>query len=262
LDSTESEVNGMNLELGGKAVLITGGSKGIGLACASAFAVEGCTVHIAARDKSRLESARESLRAAHQGAAVHIHPVDLRDGDAVKRLAADCAGVDILVNNAGDIPGGTIDQIDEAKWRHAWDLKVFGYINLTREMLAHMRARSSGVIVNVIGMAGEKPSWDYICGGMANAGLAAFTKGLGSKSPDFGIRVMGVHPPATRTDRIMALMRTVAKNKYGDESRIDDVLRDGAFGRVIEPEQVAQTVAFLASSRASHLSGVVLNLGA
>ena len=250
----------MKFGLEGKHVLITGGSKGIGRACALAFAAEGCKLHLVARDRGRLEAAREAVLAQHP-VEVQLHPADLRDGQAVKRIAAECAAAEILVNNAGDIPGGSLDQIDEAKWRHAWDLKLFGYVNMTREMLANMRARSRGVIVNVIGMAGEKPSWDYICGGVANAGLAAFTKGLGAKSLEFGIRVVGLHPPATRTDRITALLKTVAKNKYGDESRIDDVLKDGSFGRVIEPEQVADTVVFLASPRASHLSGVVLSFG-
>jgi len=250
----------MKFGLEGKHVLITGGSKGIGRACALAFAAEGCTLHLVARDPGRLAATREAVLAEHP-VEVQLHPADLRDGQAVKRIAAECAAAEILVNNAGDIPGGSIDQIDEAKWRHAWDLKLFGYVNMTREMLANMRARSRGVIVNVIGMAGEKPSWDYICGAAANAGLAAFTKGLGAKSVEFGIRVVGLHPPATRTDRITALLKTVAKNKYGDESRIDDVLKDGSFGRVIEPEQVADTVVFLASPRASHLSGVVLSFG-
>jgi len=250
----------MKLGLEGKRVLITGGSKGIGQACAMAFAAEGCRLDLVARDVARLEAARDAIRAAHR-IEVRLHPGDLRDGEAVRRIAAECADAEILVNNAGDIPGGAIDQIDEARWRHAWDLKLFGYVNLTREMLAHMRARGRGVIVNVIGMAGEKPTWEYICGAAANAGLAALTKGLGSKSPEFGVRVLGIHPPATRTDRITALLKNVAKNKYGDESRVDDVLRDGAFGRVIEPEQVADTVVFLASPRASHISGVVLNLG-
>ena len=86
------------------------------------------------------------------------------------------------MNNAGDIPGGPIDQIDEARWRHAWDLKVFGYVNMTREMIGHMKSRGRGVIVNVIGMAAEKPSWEYVCGATANAGLGAFTKALGGKA--------------------------------------------------------------------------------
>jgi len=250
----------MDLGLKGRNVLITGGSKGIGLACAQRFAAEGCNLHLVSRDQGRLDAARAAVRAQHP-VDVTLHAADLRDGQAVKRIAAAAGAVDILLNNAGDIPGGSVLDIDEAQWRHAWDLKVFGYVNMTREVLGGMKARGRGVIVNVIGMAGEKPSYEYICGAVANAGLAAFTKGLGAKTPEFGVRVVAVHPPATRTDRIMTLVRSVAKQKYGDESRADEVLASGSFGRVIEPEQVADTVAFLASDRAGQLSGVVLNLG-
>jgi NAD(P)-dependent dehydrogenase (short-subunit alcohol dehydrogenase family) len=249
----------MDLQLAGKTALITGGSKGIGLACARRFAAEGCNVVIAARNAEALAAARASI--AQPGVAVTAHAVDLRDGAALAKLAADCAHVDILVNNAGDIPGGNLFDIDETRWRHAWELKVFGYVNLTRALLGRMKARGQGAIVNVIGMAGEKPSFDYICGATANAGLAAFTKGLGGKSVEFGVRVLGVHPPATQTDRITALLKTVAKNKYGDESKWEQVLADGSFGRVISAEQVADTVAFLASPCAGDLSGVMLNLG-
>ena len=247
----------MDLGLKGKSVLITGGSKGIGLACAKTFAAEGCRVHLAARDAERLENARKQI-----GGKVETCSVDLRDGAALRRLAADCADVDILVNNAGDIPGGTIEAIDEAKWRHAWELKVFGYVNLTREFFACMKARNAGVIVNVIGMAGEHPSFEYVCGSMANAGLGAFTKAMGKGSPAHGVRVLGVHPPATRTDRIIPLMKTAAKEKLGDENRWEELMGTGSFGQMIEPAQVADMVAFLASARAGKLSGVMINLGA
>src|SRR3954464_6995758 len=164
----------MDLGLKGKSVLVTGGSKGIGLACAKAFATEGCSVHLAARDKDRLAQAARGL-----GSEVKTHPVDLRDGAALRRLPEECAGVDILINNAGDIPGGTIESLDEAKWRHAWELKVFGFINLTRELFPRMKARKSGVIVNVIGMAGESHPFEYVCGAAANAGPAPFTQAVG-----------------------------------------------------------------------------------
>ena len=247
----------MDLGLNGKSVLITGGSKGIGLACAKAFAAEGCRIHIAARDRDRLDAARRDL-----SRDVETHAVDLRDGQALRNLAAACADVDILVNNAGDIPGGSIESIDEAKWRHAWELKLFGYVNLTREVFARMKARGGGVIVNVIGMAAENPSFEYVCGSTANAGLAAFTKAMGKGSREHGVRVLGVHPPATRTDRIIAVMKAAAKTRFGDESRYPELMGSGPFGHLIEPEQVADTVAFLASPRAGQLSGVVLNLGA
>lgn len=232
----------MDLGLSGKSVLVTGGSKGIGFACARVFLAEGCRVHLAARDRGRLEEARREL-----GAEAAVHSADLRDPAALARLAAECAHVDILVNNAGDIPGGTLEALDEAKWRHAWELKVFGYINLTRTLYARMCSRGSGVIVNVIGMAAERPSFEYICGSTANAGLSAFTKALGRGSHEHGIRVVGVHPPATRTERITQLLQRPGSAAFGT--------------RTIEPEQVGDTVAFLASARAVQLSGVVLNLG-
>ena len=123
----------MDLGLSGKSVLITGGSKGIGLACAKAFAAEGCRVHLAARDRARLEAARAQL----DGRA-SLHAVDLRDGAALAGLASACAEIDILVNNAGDIPGGTLETVDEDKWRHAWELKLFSYINLSRLLYARI----------------------------------------------------------------------------------------------------------------------------
>jgi NADP-dependent 3-hydroxy acid dehydrogenase YdfG len=98
----------MDLKLKSKSVLVTGGSKGIGLACARTFVEEGCRVHLASRDRARLDDARKSL-----GADVTTHAVDLREGAALQGLAAQCAGVDILVNNAGDIPGGTLESLDD-----------------------------------------------------------------------------------------------------------------------------------------------------
>jgi 3-oxoacyl-[acyl-carrier protein] reductase len=241
----------MDLQLKGKTVLVTGGSKGIGLACAKSFAAEGCRIHIASRDKANLQRAQQSL-----GGDAAIHVADLRDAVALKTLAGECGDVDILVNNAGDIPGGTLESLDEAKWRHAWELKLFGYVNLTRDIYTRMKARKRGVIVNIIGMAGENPSFEYICGSTANAGLAAFTKSLGKGSLKDGVRVVGLHPPSTRTDRIVTLMKAQAKAKFGDESRYEELM-----GNVIEPAQVADTAVFLASARAGQLSGVVLNLG-
>jgi NAD(P)-dependent dehydrogenase (short-subunit alcohol dehydrogenase family) len=246
----------MDLGLNGKSVLITGGSKGIGLACAQAFAAEGCDVHLAARDPARLETARAQLN----GQAT-VHAVDLRDAAALRNLAAACADIDILVNNAGDIPGGSLQSVDEARWRQAWELKVFGYINLSRDLHARMSARKNGVILNVIGMAAERPSFEYICGAAGNAALAGFTKALGKGMAQHGVRVLGVHPPSTRTDRLVAVMKGAAKAKFGDENRYPEIAGSGAFVGMMEPEQVGDVVAFLASPRCGQISGVVMNLG-
>ncbi len=183
----------MDLHLSGKRVLITGASKGIGAAAAEAFAEEGCHLRLAARSGDQLKALAERLRSAHQ-VDTTAHVVDLRKSEDVARLAKEAADIDILVNNAGDIPGGSIDKIDEATWRHAWDLKVFGYINLTRLIYAQMKARGGGVIVNDIGAAGEKFDANYICGSAGNAALMAFTRALGSKSLADNIRVVGINP--------------------------------------------------------------------
>src|SRR5258708_34586341 len=118
----------MDLHLRGKRVLITGASKGIGAAAAEAFAEEGCDLLLAARSGDALNALTERLRSTHQISAT-AHAVDLRNPADLGKLAKDAADIDILVNNAGDIPGGSIDKIDEPTWRHAWELKVFGYIN-------------------------------------------------------------------------------------------------------------------------------------
>src|SRR3979411_1312377 len=167
----------MDLHLRGKRVLITGASKGIGAAAAEAFVEEGCHLRLAARSGDQLKALAEPRRAAHQIAAT-AHVVDLRKPEDLARLAKEASDIDILVNNAGDIPGGSIDKIDEATWRHAWELKVFGYINLTRAIYAAMKARGHGVIVNDIGAAGERFDANYICGSAGNAAIMQFRRRL------------------------------------------------------------------------------------
>lgn len=250
----------MDLKLSGKTVLITGASKGIGACCARSFASEGCHLILIARNTAMLEALAADIRAKHP-VKVETFGLDLRDPADLGQASALCARTDILVNNAGDIPPGTVEQIDDARWRHAWELKVFGYISLARAAFSAMRARSAGTIINVIGMAGERPTGGYICGATANAALAAFTKGLGQDALATGVRVMGVHPPATRTDRIEMMMRAMALKHYGDETRTADLLRDGLIEPSMDPEQVADAVVYLASPRASQMSGIVLNMG-
>ena len=249
----------METGLKGKSVLITGASKGIGLACAKAFAAEGANLHIASRDAGKLAEARADILKVAK-VEVTIHACDLSKPGSAKALAAACGTPDVLVNNAGAIPGGSIENIDEARWRDAWELKVFGYINLTREILTPMMRRKSGVIVNVIGMAGVKPSFDYICGATANAALNAFTKGIGAGSVNHGVRVLGVNPAATRTDRIITLTKARAKTTFGDESRWEELLSNMPFGRVAHAEEVADVVVYCASERASYLSGTMIDI--
>jgi hypothetical protein len=246
----------MDLGLRGKSVLITGGSKGIGLACARGFAAEGANVQIAAREQAALDAAAREIQAKYN-VEIRTHSIDLREPGAAESLAGAAGALDVLVNNAGDMPSGPLASIDEEKWRHAWELKVFGFINLTRVALAQMESRGRGVIVNVIGMGGVLHPADYVLGAAGNAALDGFTKAVGKGSYRHGVRVLGVHPGATRTERLVAPLRALAKQRLGDESRWEELLRGQ---RLQEPEQVADTVVYLASERASHLSGVMLNL--
>jgi NAD(P)-dependent dehydrogenase (short-subunit alcohol dehydrogenase family) len=246
----------MDLHLRGKRVLITGASKGIGAAAAEAFAEEGCDLILAARSHDKLTALAERLRSAHQIAA-SAHVVDLRNPAGLARLAQEAGEIDILVNNAGDIPGGSIDKIDEATWRHAWELKVFGYINLTRIIYAQMKARGHGVIVNDIGSAGEKFDANYICGSAGNAALMAFTRALGGKSLADNIRVVGINPGPVGTDRHVTLLKTRAKTQFGDESRYTEYQKTLPLGRPAHAREIGDLMAFLASDRAGYTSGVI-----
>jgi short-subunit dehydrogenase len=183
----------MDLDLRGQTVLITGGSQGIGLATARAFAAEGCHLHLAARTESRLREAKREITEKF-GGRVGIHPIDLSVSENARALAYVCREVDILVNNAGAVPGGNLEEIDEASWHTAWNLKVHAYINLTREIYGEMANRSRGVIVNVIGTAGNIVPASYIVGVSGSASLVAFTQALGGVSLDRGVRVIGVSP--------------------------------------------------------------------
>jgi NAD(P)-dependent dehydrogenase (short-subunit alcohol dehydrogenase family) len=249
----------MDLNLQGKTALVTGASKGIGLAVAKLLAAEGCNLHLVARSKDTLETAREAIRKRHQ-IAVALHPLDLSLSASVGQLAEACGDIDILINNAGAIPGGTLAQVDEARWRAAWDLKVFGYINLTRAFLAMIEARGRGVIVNVVGLAGEKMDAGYVAGSAGNAALIAFTKAVGSTSLDKGVRVVGCNPGPVETDRIITLMKTRAEREFGDAGRWQEYLKKLPLGRAAKAEEVADLVAFLASDRASYISGTIHNI--
>jgi 3-oxoacyl-[acyl-carrier protein] reductase len=252
----------MDLGLEGKRALVTGASKGIGLAVARELAAEGCHLDLAGRGVEALEAAQASLHQLAPGIDVRIHSVDLSKLDDQDRLAQACSGVDILVNNAGSNPAGPLEDTSDAVWRQSWDLKVFGYINLCRSFYRVMMDRRAGVILNVIGYAGERLNARYIIGTTSNAALMAFTRSAGSQSPDFGVRIVGVNPGYTATDRAEGIMRTISEKQFGSADRWRDVERglNLPFGRMAKPSEVANVVAFLVSPKASYISGSIVTV--
>jgi NAD(P)-dependent dehydrogenase (short-subunit alcohol dehydrogenase family) len=235
----------MDLNLKGKRALVTGASKGIGRACAELLEKEGCTVLGASR----------SIAPGPRAKAV-----DLSQRGAAEALAAWAGDLDILVNNAGAIPGGDLLKVDEATWRSAWDLKLFGYINLTRAVYARMKVKKRGVIVNIIGAAGEKMNAAYIAGSAANASIMAFTRALGGASHADGIRVVGINPGPVETDRLVSLHKQMAQTRLGDPERYRELFKDMSFGRPATREEIANAVAFFASERSAYTSGTILTI--
>jgi NAD(P)-dependent dehydrogenase (short-subunit alcohol dehydrogenase family) len=244
----------MDLNLRGRRALVTGASKGIGLAIAKALAAEGCHVHLAARTQADLDRAAADITKEY-GVDACGHAGDLGNSASVKAIAAACGEVDILVNSAGAIPRGTLLEIDEERWRKAWDLKLFGAINLTREVYSGMCKRGRGVIINIAGMAGERPDAYYIAGSCANAALIMFSRSLGGDSIRYGVRVIAVNPGPVETEKHIADTRRLAKEKFGDETRWRDVMAGLPMRRAATTDEVSGMVAFLASDHASYISG-------
>ena len=249
----------MDLGLTGRTALITGASKGIGYGVAEALGREGCNLHIVSRDAQSLEAAAERLR-SETGATVSAHPTDLSITGASESLLAAIGTPDILVNNAGAIPGGNLAAIREDLWREAWDLKVFGYINMARQFYAAMKEKGGGVICNVTGLAADRTDYSYIAGTSGNASLNAFTKALGSYSLEDGIRVFAISPGPVETERLITLMKTKAQAETGSEDNWQSYLGGMPLGRAASVAEIADVVTFLVSDKASYVSGTVLNV--
>jgi NAD(P)-dependent dehydrogenase (short-subunit alcohol dehydrogenase family) len=249
----------MELNLKGRTALITGGSRGIGYGVAESLAAEGCVLHLASRSAESLEAAKKKL-ADKYGVKVTVHALDLSTQANAVALVKASGPLDILINNAGAIPQGTVTALDDKTLRDAWDLKVFGFINLTREIYRDMCDKKCGVIVNIIGVAGERPAANYIAGSMGNAALMALSRALGAESPDYGVRVIGLNPGAIETDRQVVRWKARAKQELGDENRWRELTTGFPFGRLGTVAEIADTVAFLCSERSAYTTGTVLTI--
>jgi 3-oxoacyl-[acyl-carrier protein] reductase len=249
----------MDLNLRGKTALITGASKGIGRASAEILAEEGVNVILVSRTQADLDVARDNI-ASRCNVRAEVRALDLADSRNIDKLADLHPDVDILVNNAGAIPGGNLQDVTEARWREAWDLKVFGYINMCRRFYALMAQRRRGVIINILGMAGEKVDVGYIAGSTGNAGLMAFTKTLGGAASADNLRVVGINPGAIATDRLITMMKQRAQDRFGDAERWNDLMKPLPFERAGTSEEIGWMVAFLASDKSAYTTGTIITI--
>ena len=249
----------MELGLAGRSALITGASKGIGRGSGSPWRARAST------SRSPPAVLRTSIGARRRSpgtrkVTVRIFPLDLSDSKSVDLLARECRDVDILVNNAGTIPRGRIDEVDERRWRQAWDLKVFGYINMTRAFYAPMKARRSGVIINILGNGGERVDAGYVCGSAGNAALMAFTRAIGGASHMDNVRVVGINPGPVATERLVALMQKEAKDRLGTPDRWQEFAKSFPFERAGTSEEIAAMVALLASDLSAYTTGTIVTI--
>ena len=247
----------MDLGLSNKTVLITGASQGIGAAVAHAFAEEGSHLILVSRSREKLQIVRDSVQKTFP-VRVELLDIDITSSSASDRITGAARDTDILVNNAGAIPSGSLWEIDAKGWRQGWELKVFGYIDLTRAIYPVMKARGGGVIVNNIGVGGAIHDAAYLCGNVGNASLMAFTQSLGGRSLEDGIRVVGVNPGAVSNARLTKFMKHRSANELNDPERYEELLARMPGGRPATNEEIADTIVFLASQRSSYTTGIVV----
>ena len=251
----------MDLGLAGRSVLVTGASKGIGLACAAAFLREGARVALVSRSRANLDAGIASL--APSAAKPHAIVADLSRADeaarAVDEAEAALGPLDVLVNSAGAARRYPPEELDAAAWHAAMDAKFFSYVHPMDIVVRRMAARGRGSIVNIIGSGGKVASPVHLPGGAANAALMLATTGLAAAYGPRGVRVNGINPGGTLTGRVQEGLAAEARmtGRTPDELLAAQQARI-PLRRLGTPEEVAEVALFLASDRASYVTGAIV----
>ncbi|HLR70907.1 MAG TPA: SDR family oxidoreductase [Pseudogracilibacillus sp.] len=258
----------MELNLQDKVVLITGGSKGIGRQSALTFAKEGAKLSIVARNEEDLNKAKADIEGEVAGAEVLTTSADLQKQEgadqAVKNTVERFGKVDVLVNCAGAAPGGLLLDLTEEDWDFALGLKFRGYIRMLKATIPEFLKQEQGVVVNVVGNDGIKPSWWELTGTAVNAADLAVMDALSNQYGNDNIRITSVNPGPVDTGRWETLTEAYARdmNISIDEAN-EAAAKSMPFGRIAKPEEVADVVVFLASDRASfvHNTSIAIDGG-
>jgi 3-oxoacyl-[acyl-carrier protein] reductase len=239
--------------------LVSGASKGIGRAVALALAEEGVHLGLNARGRELLERLAGEIGRRYDVTALPVlgdmsKPDDVR---AFVRQSIERFGrIDILVNSAGSSQGGVFWELPDQVWQDSWGLKLFGYVRLMREVIPHMIRQGGGRIVNVVGNSGKQPIQTMLPGGSANAALLAITKGVADSVARHNIVVNAVNPGPIRTERWDGLMERLGQGLGVTAADYEAAfIRDIPLGRIGRPEEMADLIVFLASERASFLTG-------
>ena len=251
----------MDLQLTGRHVLITGGSKGIGLACARAFLEEGARVTLVSRNVGHLHAAAEQLKAP--AGRLYTVPADLQDAAAALAALDQAEGilgpVEVLINSAGAARRTPPDELTPQVWHDAMQAKYFSYLHMMDPMIKRMAQRGQGAIVNIVGSGGKVANPIHLPGGAANAALMLVSAGLAAAYGSRGVRVNAVNPGLTATGRVQEGMLAEAR-QHGIST--DEALQRATarlpLGRLAEPDEIANAVLFLASPKASYVTGAVL----
>jgi NAD(P)-dependent dehydrogenase (short-subunit alcohol dehydrogenase family) len=255
----------MDLQLNGKRAIVTGGSRGIGKAAARALATEGCDVVVAARRAGPLEEAAAELAAS--GRRVVPITVDTGDDASVREMVAAATdalgGVDILVNSAAtplgqSAPPKLADVTGELFWDDM-NVKVLGYLRCAQAVAPGMIAQGWGRIINISGLGAR--STGAVIGSMRNVAVAAMTKNLADELGPHGITVTVVHPGLTRTEATPGVIARLAAARGITEDEAERALGRNVIGRIVEAEEVAAVVAFLASPLAAAITGDAIACG-
>ena len=251
----------MDLGIKGKTVLVTGGSKGIGLACARAFLAEGGRVAIVSRNPANLEAARRALSAP-------VEDLITVSGDLAAKAAAAAMAkeveqrlgpVDVLVNSAGAAKRYLPEELNEEAWHEAMNAKYFTYIHAMEAVLPEMAKRGQGVVINIIGMGGKVAASIHLPGGAANSALMLATVGLANVYGPKGVRINAINPGSTMTDRVREALKLEAKKRSQPEEEVLAQLQAKVpLKRYAAPEDIANLALFLASNKAAYITGAIV----